>query len=145
MASARSLDIHSDKTHRMSGAKAGADVYPVRGRRGAVGAVAEPLAESLADGGESAREVQGGDDGVPASALGGYGSERPQGESFGLRLGELRHGLSQGLVNLATFGWEERGEPPATLRFLLPTKMPESRSLSKSASPFEGKPTPVSP
>ena len=53
MASARSLDVHGDKTHRMSGAKAGADVYPVRGRRGAVGAVAEPLAGALADGGES--------------------------------------------------------------------------------------------
>ena len=46
MASAMSLDVHSDKTRRVSGAKAGADVYPVvRGRRGAVGAVAEPLAE----------------------------------------------------------------------------------------------------
>ena len=78
---------------------------------------AEPLAEALPDGGESAREVQGGDDGVLASALGGYGSERPQGESLGLRLRELRHGLSQGLANLATFGWKARGEPPAALRF----------------------------
>ena len=52
MASARSLDVHSDKTHRVSGAKAGEDVYLIRGWRGAVGAVAEPLAESLADGGE---------------------------------------------------------------------------------------------
>ena len=69
MASARSLDVHSDKTHRVSGAKAGADVYLVLGRRGAVGAFAEPFAESLADGGESAREVQGGDDDVPASAF----------------------------------------------------------------------------
>ena len=34
---------------------------------------------------------------------------------------------------------------PAALRFLLHTKMPESRALSKSANPFQGKPTPVSP
>ena len=91
-ASARWLDFHSGKTHRVSGAKAGTDVYPVRGRRGAVGVVAEPPAESLPDGGESASERQGGDDRVPASALGGYGSERPEGESLGLRLGEVRHG-----------------------------------------------------
>ena len=26
-----------------------------------------------------------------------------------------RHGLSQRLMNLVTFGWEERGEPPAAL------------------------------
>ena len=124
------MDVHSDKTHRISGAKAGADVYLIREGRGAVGAVVEPLAEALSDGGESAREVQGGDDGVPASALGGYGSERPEGESFGLRLRELRHGLSQGLANLVTFGWEARGEHPAALRFLLLTKMPESHALS---------------
>ena len=67
MASARSLDVHSDKTHRMSGAKAGAERSDP---------VAEPLSEALADGGESARERQSGDDCVPASALGGYGSER---------------------------------------------------------------------
>ena len=97
--------------------EAGADVYLIRGWRGAVGAVAEPLAESLADGGESAREVQGGDDGVPASAFGGYGSERPQGESLGLRLRETRHGLSQRLMNLIIFGWEAHGEPPASLLF----------------------------
>ena len=40
MASARSPDIHSDKTRHMSGEKAGADVYPVRGRRGATRGVA---------------------------------------------------------------------------------------------------------
>ena len=67
MASARALDVHSDKTHRMSGTKAGAERSDP---------VAEPLSEALADGGESARERQGGDDGVLASALGGYGSER---------------------------------------------------------------------
>ena len=117
MASARSPDFHSDRTHLISGAEAGADVYPIRGGRGADGAVAEPLAESLADGGESARERQGGDDGVPASAFGGYCAERPQGESLGLRFRELRHGLSHGLANLATFGWEARGEHPAALRF----------------------------
>ena len=55
MARARSLDVHSDKTHRMSGAKAGADVCPLGQRRGAVGAVAEPLAESLPDGGKAMR------------------------------------------------------------------------------------------
>ena len=103
MASARSPDFHSERTHLISGAKAGADVYLILGRRGAVGPVAEPLAETLADDGESAREVQGGDDGVPASAFGGYGSERPEGESLGLRLRETRHGLSQRLMNLITF------------------------------------------
>ena len=117
MASARSLDFHSDKTHLISGAKAGADVYLILGRRGAVGPVAEPLAETLPNGGEPAYEGQGGDDGVPASAFGGYGSERPEGESLGLRLREMRHGLSQRLMNLITFGWEARGEPPATLLF----------------------------
>ena len=95
------MDVHSDKTHRVSGAKAGAVVYLIRGRRGAVGAVVETLSEALANGGESAREVQGGDDGVPSSAFGGYGSERPEGESFGLRLREMRHGLSQRLMNPA--------------------------------------------
>ena len=55
MASASSMDVHSDKTHRMSGAKAGADVCPLGRRRGAVGAVAEPLAEALADGGKATR------------------------------------------------------------------------------------------
>ena len=48
MASARSPDVHSDKTRRMSGAKAGADVYQVGRRRGADGAVAEPLAGGAA-------------------------------------------------------------------------------------------------
>ena len=95
----------------------GADVCPVGRWRGAVGAVAEPFAEALPDGGESAREVQGGDDGVLASAFGGYGSERSEGEPFGLRLREVRHGLSQRPVNLATFGWEAHGEPPAALLF----------------------------
>ena len=61
-ASARPLDLYSDKTHRISGAEAGADVYLIRERRGAVGAVAEPFSESPPDGGESARERQGGDD-----------------------------------------------------------------------------------
>ena len=50
--------------------------------------------------------------------FGRYGSERPEGKSFGLSLHEMRHGLSQGLVNLATFGWEAHGEPPAALVFL---------------------------
>ena len=69
MASEMALDVHGDKTHRMSGAKAGADVCPVRGwRRATLG--------GAPDGGESAREVQVGDDGVLASALGGYGAER---------------------------------------------------------------------
>ena len=145
MASARSLDVHSDKTHRVSGAKAGADVYPVGRRRGAVGAVVEPLAESLPDGGESAREGQSGDDCVLASAFGGYGSERPQGESIGLRLREMRHGLSQHLVNLAAFGWEAHGEPPAALRFSMRQRCRKSHALSKPPSPFRGKPTPVSP
>ena len=94
--------------------EAGADVYLVGRGRGAVGAVVEPLAESLADGGKSAREGQGGDDGVLASALGDYCSERP---SLGLRLCKMGNGLSLGPVNLATFGWEARGEPPAALRF----------------------------
>ena len=40
MASAMSLDFHSDKTHRVSGAKAGADVYLVGRGRGAVDSVA---------------------------------------------------------------------------------------------------------
>ena len=79
MASARSFDFHSDRTHLISGAKAGADVCLIRGRRGAVGAVAEPLAEPLSGGGESAHEGElGGDCGL-ASALGGDGSERPKG------------------------------------------------------------------
>ena len=69
MASARSLDVHSDKTRRMSGAK--------RARTSIrFGDGAEPFSESLLDGGESTGERQGGDDGVLASALGGYGSER---------------------------------------------------------------------
>ena len=50
-----------------------------------------------------------------------------------------------GQMNLATFEWEAHGESLAALRFLLPTKMPESRALSKPPSPFRGKPAPVSP
>ena len=42
----------------------------------------------------------------------------PEGESLGLRLAEMRHCLSQRLMNLATFGWEAHGESPAALRFL---------------------------
>ena len=77
VASASALDFHRDKTHRVSGAKAGADVYPVGRGCGAVCAVAEPFSEALADGGESARERQGGDDRVPASALKRRHSDSP--------------------------------------------------------------------
>ena len=41
----------------------------------------------------------------------------PKGESFGLRLAEMRHGLSQRLMNLTTFEREAHGESPAALRF----------------------------
>ena len=123
----------------------GADIYLIRRRRGAVGAVAEPLAEPLPNGGESAREVQGGDDGVLASAFGGYGSEGPEGESFGLRLAEVRHGLSDGLMNLITFGWEAHGEPPAALRFLLFTKMPEKPCAFQVPKPVSGQTYPCKP
>ena len=51
------------------------DTMPVQG-----------FAEALADSVESAREGEGEGDRVLASALGGYGSERPEGEAFGLRL-----------------------------------------------------------
>ena len=59
--------------------EAGADVCLIRGRRGADGSVAEPLAEARAGGGESTHEGELGGDGGLASALGGYGSERPGG------------------------------------------------------------------
>ena len=144
MASVMSLDVHSDKTHRVSGAKAGADVYLIRRRRGAVDAVVEPLSESLPNGGESAREGQGGDDGVPSSAFGGYTTERPQGESFGLRLAEMRHGLSDGLMNLATFGWEAHGEPPAALVFLC-VKMQEKPRAFQVPKPVSGQTCPCKP
>ena len=42
-----------------------------------------------------------------------------EGESFGLRLAEMRHALSQRLMNPATFGREAHGEPPAALCFFL--------------------------
>ena len=45
-----------DPSHQRG--EAGADVYLIRGWRGAVGAAAEPLAEALPDGGESACEVR---------------------------------------------------------------------------------------
>ena len=41
----------------------------------------------------------------------------PKDESFGLRLAEMRHALSQRLMNPATFGWEAHGESPVALRF----------------------------
>ena len=86
MASARSLDFHSGKTHLVSGAEAGADVCLIRRGRGAVSPVAEPLAgwilRRTAE--NPSREGEFGGDGGLASALGGYGSERPKDESFGL-------------------------------------------------------------
>ena len=145
MASARSLDFHSDRTRLISGAKAGADVYLILGRRGAVGAVVEPLAETLPNGGESAYEGQGGDDGVLASAFGGYGSERPQGKSLGLRLRELRHGLSQGLMNLVTFGWEAHGEPLAALRFFAAHKDAGKPRAFQVPQPVSGQTYPCKP
>ena len=145
MASARPLDVHSAKTRRMSGAKAGADVCPVRRRRGAVGPVADPLAETLPDGGESAREGRGGDDGVLASAFGGYGSERWRASP--LDCASARFGM---VCRRVWRIWRHSdGKRAANLRrlcgFLLPTKMPESRALSKSARSSQGKPAPISP
>ena len=55
---------------------------------------------------------------VPASAAGGYGSERPEGGLFGLSRAKMRHGLSRGLANLVTFNWEARGEHPRLRGFL---------------------------
>ena len=134
------LPLRQDPSHQRG--EAGEDVYPVGGWRGAVGSVVEPFSESSPDGGESAREAQGGDDGVPASALGGYGSERPDVESSGMRLAEMRHPLSRRAVNLATFGWEARSEPPATLRFLYSSKMPEKPRAFQVPKPVSGQTRP---
>ena len=93
-----------------------------------------------ADSCDSAHEGQGG--GAPASALDGYGSERPARESYRLRLVEMRRGLSQSLMNLITFGWEEHGESQAALRSFDTHEDAGSRSLSKFPSPFQAKPAP---
>ena len=69
----------------------------------------------------------------------------PEGESVEMRLAEMRHGLSQHLMNLATFGWEARGEPLAALRFLYASKMPEKPRAFQVPRPVSGQTYPCKP
>ena len=105
-------------------------------RRGAVGAAVEPFSDSL---------QSGGDDGVWASSLGGYGFRTSRGRvlwtapSRGSAWSVAESGESDN-IRMGS-AWRTFGG----FGFSMRQRCRKSAALSKSTSPFRGKPAPASP